>query len=152
MKLFSCRSGGGWFLGLDAVTCIHRGRYTVLRFSDPYHIKISSDKCSIECWNLTQPGLWTCKWCAVMMSTQVYTGGGCGAGPGGHQPDVASLSPPGQRSSVLGPGGATTTNKNSRLKYQWVYFVFCKAFLLRCSCLYSRQFFFKITLSEHSKS
>ena len=47
----------------------NNSRYTVLRFSDPYLIKISSDKCNIECYNLTQPRLWKCKWCAVMLST-----------------------------------------------------------------------------------
>ena len=45
----------------------NNSRYTVLRFSDPYLIKISSDKCNIDCYNLTQPRL--CKWCAVILST-----------------------------------------------------------------------------------
>ena len=75
-----------------------------------------------------------CKWSDVQWWCCHYPGllgRWLWAGPGGYQSAVAPLSLPGQRSSVLGPGGATTTNKNSRLKYQWVYFVFCKVFLLR---------------------
>ena len=51
--------------------------------------------------------------CSDAVNTRDYTGGG-GAGPGGHQPAVASLAPPGHLSSVLGPGGG---RRNSSHKY-----------------------------------
>ena len=144
MKLFSCRSGGGWFLGLDTVTCIHWTKEQQYWFSDSIisRYQVTSVTLNVTIWPSTGCELQV-KWCTVMMLSLPGSGRWLWAGPGGHQSAEAPLSPPGQRSSVLGPGGATTTNKNSRLKYQWVYFVFCKAFLLRCSCLYSRQFFSK---------
>ena len=109
------------------------------------HIKISSDKCNIECYNLTQPRQW--QWCAVScddVNTRVYIWGGGGgggggrAGPGGRWPGGLS---PGCRSIASSVRtsqlGARPGWREAQQQLQISVSVFCIFQSFSPSCIYS---------------